>query len=146
MRAMWAFLATALVFASGCAQKDWIDRTLVTGDVSGVWTGSMATLDGQPMISIDVRLDLRQKAAKVTGSFEAVGGLPLSSIKRGSPSPIEGSVASDVFTFEVARQVTGEVTVDGDEMKGNGLVANSRRVSITLRRVEAAAPTGSPPR
>jgi len=34
----------------------------------------MATLDGQPMLYVDVRLDLRQRAAKVTGSFEAVGG------------------------------------------------------------------------
>jgi hypothetical protein len=66
---------------------------------------------------------------------------------RGSSFPIDGSVTSDVFTFRDARtSMTGELTVDGDEMKGNGLVGNSRRVSITLRRVEVAAPTGSPPR
>src|SRR5215510_13089789 len=38
MRAMWAFIVTALVFGS-CAQKDWIDRTLVTVDVTGTWHG-----------------------------------------------------------------------------------------------------------
>jgi hypothetical protein len=61
--ALWV-IAVAWVFASGCAQKDWIDRTLVTTDVSGVWTGSMATLDGQPMISIDVRLDCGRRLQK----------------------------------------------------------------------------------
>jgi len=35
MRAVLGVIAAALVFASGCAQKDWIDRTLVTTDVSG---------------------------------------------------------------------------------------------------------------
>jgi len=38
MRAMWAFVATALVLGS-CAQKDWIDRTLVTVDVTVAWSG-----------------------------------------------------------------------------------------------------------
>jgi hypothetical protein len=43
MRAMWVFVA--LVFASGCApkQEDWIDRTLVTVDV---------TLSGDEMTGI----------------------------------------------------------------------------------------------
>ena len=35
MRAAWVVIGVALVFASGCAQKDWIDRTLVTVDVTG---------------------------------------------------------------------------------------------------------------
>jgi len=30
MRAALGVIAAAVVFASGCAQKDWIDRTLVT--------------------------------------------------------------------------------------------------------------------
>jgi len=146
MRAALGIIAVALAFASGCVkQQDWIDRTLVTTDVSGVWTGSMATLDGQPMISIDVRLDLRQKAAKVTGSFEAVGGLTLGS-RKGSSSPIEGSVASDVFTFQVGRQVTGEVTVAGDEMEGHGVLGQGRRIAITLRRADTPSPAASPPR
>jgi len=81
----------------------------------------------------------------VTGSFEAVGGLTLGS-RKGSSSPIEGSVASDVFTFQVGRQVTGEVTVAGDEMEGRGVLGQGRHVNITLRRVEVPAPTGSPPR
>jgi hypothetical protein len=54
-------------------KTDWIDRTLVTENVSGVWTGSMVTLDGQPMVSLEVRLELQQKATKVTGSMEMSG-------------------------------------------------------------------------
>ena len=67
---MWAFVATALVLGS-CVRQDWIDRTLVTADVSGVWTGSAVSLDGQPMISIDMRLELKQQATKVTGSLQS---------------------------------------------------------------------------
>jgi hypothetical protein len=138
-------VATALVLGGfGCAKSDWIDRTLVTENVSGVWTGSMVSLDGQPMVSLDVRLDLQQKATKVTGSMEMGGNLGTNS--RGSMT-IEGTVASDVFTFKDARaSVTGELTIDGDEMRGNGLVGSSRRVTIALRRVDATAPASSPPR
>jgi len=41
MRAALGVIAAALVFASGCAQKDWIDRTLVTVDVTGTRVGSL---------------------------------------------------------------------------------------------------------
>src|SRR5215470_7586052 len=67
MRAMWAFVATALLFASGCAvQKDWIDRTLVTVDVTGVWEGTFAGTGG----SGDVRFVLQQQGPKVTGEMK----------------------------------------------------------------------------
>ena len=42
MRAALGVLGVALMLASGCAQKDWIDRTLVTVDVTGVWEGTQA--------------------------------------------------------------------------------------------------------
>jgi len=35
MKPLWVVIVVAVVFASGCAQKDWIDRTLVTVDVTG---------------------------------------------------------------------------------------------------------------
>jgi len=136
-------LAISLAIGLGCVKQDWIDRTLVTGDVSGVWTGSVVSLDGQPMVSYEVRFELQQKATKVTGSYEPTS-MPLGGMARGL-STIEGKVANDVFTFEVARVLTGELSIDGDEMRGNGLAGNSRRVTITLRRVDAAA-AGSPPR
>jgi hypothetical protein len=34
-------LTTLLTLNAGCAQKDWIDRTLVTVDVTGNWSGSV---------------------------------------------------------------------------------------------------------
>src|SRR5215467_4273313 len=62
MRAMWAFVATALVLGS-CAQKDWIDRTLVTENVTGVWAGSFT---GGPS---RFQFELQQQGAKVTGTI-----------------------------------------------------------------------------
>jgi hypothetical protein len=133
--------AATLLFGSGCAKSDWIDRTLVTETVTGVWTGSMVSPDGQPMISSAVRLELQQQGAKVIGSFE--GNTTGSYVGRGS-TPIEGSVAGDMFRFNDARgTVNGELTVSGDEMTGHG-IHGTRRVAITLRRVEAALPPTSP--
>ena len=37
MRAALGVIAAAWVFASGCARPDWIEQTLVTVDVTGVW-------------------------------------------------------------------------------------------------------------
>src|SRR5215470_14814479 len=36
-----ALLVIALAVTAGCAQKDWIDRTLVTENVTGSWCGAM---------------------------------------------------------------------------------------------------------
>jgi|SRR5215472_16154633 len=136
MRAMWVFVA--LVFASGCAQKDWIDRTLVTVDVTGTWYGTMATTSGQPSTHQEVRFELEQKGPKVTGLFR--GGLFVS----GGTTPIEGSMTGDVFKFRDARNLlVGELTVGGDEVTGQGTVGQNRQVAFTLRRVERAA---TPPR
>src|SRR5262245_25084835 len=136
-------LAISLAICLGCVKQDWIDRTLVTGDVSGVWTGSVVSLDGQPMVRYEVRFELQPKATKVTGYYEPTS-MPLGVNARGV-STVEGKVANDVFTFEATRVLTGELTIDGDEMRGNGLAGSSRRVVITLRRVDAAA-AGSPSR
>jgi len=42
MRAAWLVIGVALALASGCAQSDWIDRTLVTVNVTGEWRGDWA--------------------------------------------------------------------------------------------------------
>jgi hypothetical protein len=40
MRLIVGLLAmVTLAFGSACAKQDWIDRTLVTVDVTGVWEG-----------------------------------------------------------------------------------------------------------
>src|SRR5215475_9202347 len=66
MRAMWAFVAIALVLGSCVRQQDWIDRTLVTVDVTGVWEGTFAGTGG----SGDVRFVLQQQGPKVTGEMK----------------------------------------------------------------------------
>jgi len=135
-------LATMLVCASGCAKQDWIDRMLVTVDVTGTWTGSVVSPDGQPRISSEVRLELQQNGSKVIGSFLAP---PVGTSLRGS-IPIEGSIASDVFTFKDVRgSFSGELAVSGDEMRGHGTVENGRPVTFTLRRGDSSSPP-SPPR
>src|SRR5262249_1964861 len=62
------FLVLAMVIVStiACARKDWIDRTLVTENVSGAWSGSIGSMEG-------LHFDLRQQGARVTGSFQTGG-------------------------------------------------------------------------
>ena len=144
MKALIALLiATTFVVSSGCAKQDWIDRTLVTVDVTGTWTGSVVSPDGQPMISSEVRLELQQKGSRAIGSFLAP---VLGTLTRGS-MPIEGSVAGDVFTFKDARgSLSAELAVSGDEMRGGGMVGSGRSVTFNLRRVDASPPQTLPPR
>ena len=63
-------IVAALAFASGCAQTDWIDRTLVTVDVTGVWFGST----GQGSSFSGLLLQLEQQGSKVKGSMRMQGG------------------------------------------------------------------------
>src|SRR5215470_4543630 len=112
MKAALGVIAAALVLTSGCAQKDWIDRTLVTENVTGVWEGSMATSSGQPAMNQEVRLELQQQGSKVKSSLRDFGG---------RVRVIEGSVVGDMFSFKDVRgDVSGELTVSGDEMSGQG--------------------------
>jgi len=107
MRAIWALIATALVVASGCAQKDWIDRTLVTVDVTGVWRGNI--YGGAAM-----ELTLQQSGARVNGQVKLSPGTNYS-------GPIEGTVSGDTFRFSSqGGGVIGELQVNGDEMTGPG--------------------------
>jgi hypothetical protein len=140
---MTTVICTALLFGLGCAKTDWIDRTLVTVDVTGAWTGSVVSPDGQPAINSDVRLEMQQNGSKVIGSFI---GTVLGTNIRGSV-PIEGSVAGDMFTFKDARGAfSGELAVSGDEMRGQGTIGSGRPVTINLRRVDASLTPTSPTR
>ncbi len=144
MRAVTRVLiAAVLAFGLGCAQTDWIDRTLVTESVTGAWAGTMISPGGQPAVSQDVKLEMQQQGPRVVGTFR--GGMTGANV-RGS-IPIEGSVAGDVFTFKDARgTLAGELTVNGDEMRGRGVFGNSRPVTFNLRRVDASPPPTSPTR
>src|SRR5262249_45938065 len=104
------FLASLVMFLMGGAQQEWIDRTLVTEEVTVVWWGSM---DGSPFRP-PVQLELRQQGAKVTGAMKVP---PAGSYSLGSGIPIEGSVNSDVFTFRDQRGIfSGELIVGADAL------------------------------
>jgi len=134
MRSARIALALLLTTSLGCAQKDWIDRTLVTENVTGAWAGSVGAGNCYRV----VRLDLKQDGTKVTG----VATISLS----GAPFPIQGGMAGDVFTFKSPRGTgSGELTVSGDDMSGQVLwgCGNSR---MSLHRVDSVLRTESPPR
>jgi hypothetical protein len=142
LRGIRAFvLAVTLTSALGCARTDWIDRTLVTESVTGAWAGTMISPDGQPSVSQGIRLELQQEGPRVTGYFR--GGF-VGSSARGSAS-IEGNVAGDVFRFKDERgTLTGELTINGDEMRGSGTIGNSRPITFNLRRVDASSSPSAP--
>jgi len=136
------FLTAVLAFGSGCARSDWIDRTLVTVDVTGMWTGSMSTWDGQPSVNAEVSLELQQQGPNVTGHFRTTGGW--SYLLSRASGPIEGSVSGDVFRFRRTEgPVSGELTVSGEEMRGE-VTLTSRTADISLRRSDSPPPSGSP--
>ena len=121
---IWPLVATALTVGSGCARPDWIEQTLVTVDVTGVWRGS-----SKGAISTSMEFTLQQSGPKVTGQLRMTPG---------STGPIEGTVSGDIFTFRETRErMTGKLQVNGDEMTGSGtgsIYGASEPVTFNLRR------------
>ena len=138
-------MVAAVGFASGCARSDWIERTLVTADVTGAWSGKAYIPHAAAGSFIDLRLELQQEGPKVKGSIRPSGSIPWRTVDV-SPTagPINGTVAGDVFRFrEVNGHITGELTISGDEMAGEVM----ERVAYwaVLRRVSSASSSmGSP--
>jgi hypothetical protein len=128
-------LSTLLTMGAGCARTDWIDRTLVTVDVTGTWYGAAAGY------SFD--FDLKQQGSTVKGLLR-LRGIPSGS---GDPSgPIEGTVGGDVFRFRDTRGILeGEMTANGDEMVGLISTSFGRR-PLSLQRVDPSSLPASPPR
>jgi hypothetical protein len=88
-------LAAVLACGAGCTTPpDWIERTLVTVDVSGRWHGIAPGSRRVP----ELWLDLQQEGPKAKGSMRALGAAGFTS------APIEGTIAGDVFSF---RQTDG---------------------------------------
>jgi hypothetical protein len=104
-------VAAGFLSGSGCASRpDWIESTLVTVDVSGIWSGAAA---GPPGLDVPFVLELIQEGAKVTGSMRITGYFG----RYGGP--VEGRVIGDRFQFrQLSNTIDGEATVDGDQMKG----------------------------
>jgi hypothetical protein len=110
-RFRWMLLMAAVLFSgSSCARPDWIERTLVTVDVTGVWSGEVA--QSGSMSHRQLFLELKQEGSKVTGNVR----VPFFS---GLSGPIEGTVMGDRFEFSRSNVgMSGEMTVSGDEMEG----------------------------
>ena len=121
--ATWLLLATVLAVGFGCARPDWIEQTLVTVDVSGVWKGSISKSPG----SAGIEFTLQQSGSKVSGQLK----IPVVQHQGG---PIEGTVSGDIFRFRSDRgQMAGELQVNGDEMTGSVLGFGGRAL-IQLHR------------
>lgn len=115
MRPVWATIALALVLGS-CTSRDWIDRTLVTSDVTSVWQGRWVRSGG--VGTGDVEFAPSAAGPKVTGTVELpTGGASIPGMSSDG-IPIEGSVSGDTFTFHELRgqKMQGEFQVNGDEM------------------------------
>src|SRR5262245_9969911 len=109
----WVLVALALTLASGCAKKDWIDRSVMTEDVTGRGRGTWSTSAGGAAGGGDIWLDLRQDGAKVTGELRITG----TALRR--DGPIEGRMSGNSFTFArvgTATSTTGVLSVSGDSM------------------------------
>ena len=134
------FLA-ALTFGAGCAKSDWIERTLVTVDVTGTWSGR--TAGGGTWW-----FELEQQGSTVKGRLMGLGYVGL-----GSPpgSSLEGTVAGDVFRFRVRSGTFGgfggELAVSGDEMTGEmwGSGITVGRGAVSFRRVDPSSLPAAPP-
>ena len=138
MKAIVGVLIAALAFASGCVKTDWIDRTLVTVDVTGTWGG----VEG---FSTATSFELEQQGSTVRGFIRATG-----TTQYAIAGPISGTVAGDVFRFKDTRgNVVGELTVSGDEMTGTMSKADIGGAGVrqvSLRRVDSSSRPASPPR
>ncbi len=117
-----------LLIAFGCARSsDWIESTLVTVDVTGVWRGSVSRAGGGTS-SVPIALTLQQNGSKVTGQ------VTLSSLSSSRDTRVEGTVNGDLFRFSTSDgSRTGELLVDGDKMSGSGTGIGGR-VSYDLSR------------
>ena len=136
MRAIGGLLVAAtLAIGSGCAARpDWIERTLVTVDVTGNWHGTASAGALRITGPDELWLDLQQEGRRVKGSFSRLpekfsGGAYLF-------GPIEGAIAGDIFSFTMTSGgATGELTGSGDQMTGtvNGRAFILRRVGSSSR-------------
>lgn len=126
MAVVRGFAAAALLAlaACGCAQRaDWIEGTLVTVDVNGVWRGFAIPARGG--VQGDAELTVTQRGPKVTGDFRI----------RGTKVHVEGTVRGDVLSFAAPNgRFHAEATVTGDEMSGQGVATQGIEYSFKLSR------------
>ena len=130
MRAALGVIAAAFVFVSGCAKQDWIDRTLVTIDVTGVWEGTVTARAS----NLAIELDIKQEGARVTGVIKGFRNFDGNLVP---PIPIEGTLSGDTVSFHEASgarsRLIVEVQVNGDEMNGSGSMNTSWGIVLHRR-------------
>jgi hypothetical protein len=134
----WVILVVALAFGSGCAGSDWIERTLFTVDVTGVWYGELRT----SVHRMELSIDLKQEGPKVEGSLWGKGFVP--TLLRDVPGPVEGTVSGG--RFELRRTngpLRGAMTVSGDEMTGQAHTGFGPG-QVFLRRVDSSPRINAP--
>ncbi len=109
---------------TGCAQRaDWIEGTLVTVDVSGVWRGVAVPARGG--VQGEAELTVTQRGPKVTGDFRI----------RGTKVHVEGTVRGDVLSIAAPNgRFHAEATVMGDEMSGQGVATQGIEYNLKLSR------------
>jgi hypothetical protein len=95
-------IAATLIFAAACAKTDWIDRTLVTVDVTGTWygygTSSAGGTSGGMSANVEIWLELEQEGSRVKGSYRQKPDQ-----SSNVSGPIEGTVSGDVFRYRLVR-------------------------------------------
>jgi hypothetical protein len=138
-------LAAVLWIGSGCARPDWIERTLVTVDVTGVWYGRHLASAAGSAGGAEVWLDLRQEGPKVRGSVTSQESLMGGGTLRSS-GPVEGTIGGDALRFkQTDGSLKGELTVSGDEMTC-ACSLRTGTVPIVLRRVGSSPLPDAQPR
>ena len=124
--ARW-FLASLVLLSSGCATSSSPNATTV--DVTGLWGGIWSCPQCPPLQrggSINMRLD--QVGVTVTGNMSWAGG----ALRPGGR--VDGNVSRDVLLFRVpGGDLTGELSVKGDDMEGRGL-SGGLSISMSLHR------------
>ena len=129
-------LMTMLTVLAGCTKPDWIERTLVTVDVTGTWEGTTNR-------GTTYQLGLEQSGPGVKGSLQRLGGGVRGGVytHASGPGGLEGTVSGDAFTFKDSPlRVSGQLTVRGDEMSGE-ITDGLGTGTVTLRRI---SPSSSP--
>jgi hypothetical protein len=137
-------IAATLLFGYGCAKQDWIERTLVTVDVTGTWYGSVA---GEGGFARDLIFEFEQTGSRVTDSmrYNTTTGTTASSNAGARTGPIAGTVTGDVFRFrQTDGGVEGELSVSGDEMIGLESFVGNR--TFSMRRIDSTPRPSAPPR
>lgn len=101
-------------------------------DVTGFWTGTWAAPN---MGSGTVDFRLQQKGAEVAGEMVWRGSMegPRAGASINPSGALKGQVAGAVFSFDRSPlPVKGDLTVEGDEMKG--FVMTTRDAMVRVRR------------